>query len=383
MTSRLRVAFNGSALLSPLTGIGQYTRSLAEELLATQEVDMEFFYSTGWGKTIRAAPIRNINSIKTIVKQVVPQPYRWSRAFQGWRFSRGVLLRRPELYHEPNFLPYRFDGPTIITAHDLSWIRYPQTHPTDRVQVMNHLFPRALKRAAHVITDAEYVRREIIDDFAIPPERVTSVPLGARSVFHPRDESECTAVLSARSLSYRGYVLCVGTLEPRKNLQLAIRAFAQLPATDRHHRPLVLVGMKGWLTSELESLLKPLITSGDVRMLGFTSDQELAVLYSGAYALVYPSLYEGFGLPPLESMASGTPVIVSNRSTLPEVVGEAGVQVDADDVIALRDALMRLEQDPGWWRSRVDAGLKRASQFSWQRCARETLMIYRRVLASA
>lgn len=382
MTHQLRVAFNGSALLSPLTGIGQYTRSLAEALLTTREVDFDFFYATRWGKSVRTEPVRNIRSIKSVIKQVVPQPYRWSRAFQNWRFRQGVRLFRPDLYHEPSFLPYRFDGPTIITAHDLSWIRYPETHPAERVELMNRLFPRALKRAAHVLTDAEFVRRELIDDFAIPPARVTAVPLGPRSVFHPRDESECASVLASRNLGYRGYVLCVGTLEPRKNLQLALRAFAQLPAADRRHRPLVLVGMKGWLTSGLDSLLEPLVASGDVRLLGFASDQELAILYSGAHALVYPSLYEGFGLPPLEAMASGTPVIVSDRSTLPEVVGEAGVQVDADDVPALREALMRLTQDSRWWQSRANAGLERASQFSWRRCAQETLAIYRQVLAS-
>ena len=151
------------------------------------------------------------------------------------------------------------------------------------------------------------------------------------------------------------------------------------PSSFRRRRPLVMVGMKGWLTSKLESLMQPMVASGEIRPLGYTSDEDLAVLYAAALSLVYPSLYEGFGLPPLEAMASGTPVIVSDRSTLPEVVGTAGVQIAADDEAGLRDALTRLDQDPSFWQQRAEASLQQATHFSWERCARETLAIYRLV----
>lgn len=383
MTERLRIAFNGSALLSPLTGVGQYAKSLAEGLAATGELDIEFFYAAAWSNEIRTEPIKRIGAVKEFIKRVVPQPYRVSRALQQWRFNMGLKRLRPQLYHDPNFLPFKFDGPTVITAHDLSWIRYPETHPGERVAVMNELFPRALERADHVLTDAAYVRQEIIDMFGIAPERITSVPLGARSIFHTRSEDDCRSVLAKRKLDYRGYVLCVGTLEPRKNLELAIRAYVGLPASFRQRRPLVIVGMRGWLTSGLESLMQPLVVTGEVRPLGFTSEATLAALYAGALALVYPSLYEGFGLPPLEAMASGTPVIVSDRSTLPEVVGTAGVQIAADDDAGLREALLRFDEDPAFWAQRVQASLSQASQFSWERCARETLAIYRNVVKAS
>jgi alpha-1,3-rhamnosyl/mannosyltransferase len=178
-------------------------------------------------------------------------------------------------------------------------------------------------------------------------------------------------------------VLCVGTLEPRKNLELVIRAYAAMPESYRACRPLVLVGMKGWLTSGLESLMQPLVAAGQIRPQGYTSDADLAVLYAAAQVLVYPSLYEGFGLPPLEAMASGTPVIVSNRSTLPEVVGDAGVQLDAADEPGLREALRHMDEDPAWWNARAVASLAQARQFSWARCARETLAVYRKVLGRA
>jgi alpha-1,3-rhamnosyl/mannosyltransferase len=348
--------------------------------LATGELDVEFFYAAIWSREVRTKPVKEIGALKDFIKKFVPQPYRVSRAMQGWRFGMGTRRFRPQLYHEPNFLPFRFDGPTIITAHDLSWIRFPETHPDERVAVMNELFPKALERADHIVTDASYVRQEIIEEFGIAPERITSVPLGSREIFHPRPAQECRLVLQERGLDYRGFVLCVGTLEPRKNLELVIRAYSRLPVHVRRRRPLVMVGMKGWLTSKLESLMQPMVASGEIRPLGFTSDEDLAVLYSAALTLVYPSLYEGFGLPPLEAMASGTPVIVSDRSTLPEVVGSAGVQIAADDEAGLRESLMRFDEDSSFWQQRAVACLAQASGFSWKRCARETLAIYRKVV---
>ena len=376
----IRLAFNGSALLSPLTGVGQYSHSLARCLAATGELDIQFFYAAIWSREIRTKPVKEIGALKKIIKKYVPHPYRFSRAVQGWRFGMGTRRFRPQIYHEPNFLPFKFDGPTVITAHDLSWIRYPETHPDERVVVMNELFPRALERADHVLTDASYVRQEIIEEFGVAPERITSVPLGSREIFRPRSAEQCRQVLQERGLDYRGFVLCVGTLEPRKNLELVIRAYSALPERFRRRRPLVMVGMRGWLTSNVESLMQPMVASGEIRPLGFTSDEDLAVLYAAALTLVYPSLYEGFGLPPLEAMASGTPVIVSDRSTLPEVVGAAGVQIAADDEAGLREALLRLDEDSSFWQERAEASLVQASRFSWDRCARETLAIYRKVV---
>lgn len=379
----IRLAFNGSALLSPLTGVGQYANSLARCLQATGELEIEFFYAAIWSREIRTKPVKEIGFLKDLIKKFVPQPYKISRAMQGWRFGLGARRFRPHLYHEPNFLPFRFDGPTVITAHDLSWIRYPETHPSERVAVMSELFPRALERADHILTDASYVRQEIIDEFGVAPNRITAIPLGARSIFRPRSKADCQSVLAESGLGHRGYILCVGTLEPRKNLELAIRTYAALPPAFRARYPLVTVGMKGWLTSHLESVMQPLVASGELLPLGYASDEVLAALYASAMVLVYPSLYEGFGLPPLEAMASGTPVIVSNRSTLPEVVGDAGVIIDAEDESALREALLRFADDPIFWQSRAAACLEQARRFSWQRCAEQTLAVYRKVLAES
>jgi alpha-1,3-rhamnosyl/mannosyltransferase len=375
------VAFNATALLSPLTGIGHYARSLALALAATGETELHYFYGFGWSDRLRDAPVRNITAGKTAIKRAVPKAYELSRFVQQRVFGAGIRRRRCALYHDPNFLAFRFDGPTVITAHDLSWLHYPETHPAERVRVMTRQFPLALQRSAHVITDAESVRREIIDTFAFAPERITAVPLAARAVFRPATEPQCAPVLARHGLGWRGFALCVGTLEPRKNLELALRAYAALPASLQDRLPLAIVGMKGWLTSRLDGLIEPLARSGRVRPVGYVDDETLAALCASARMLVYPSLYEGFGLPPLEAMACGTPVIASNVSSLPEVVGDAGVQVGPHDVEALRAAMVELAEDDGRWEALRSAGLARAAGFSWARCARETLAVYRKVLA--
>jgi glycosyltransferase involved in cell wall biosynthesis len=377
--SPMKVGINAFALLSPLTGVGQYTMSLIRALAKHEHIELHLFYGKGWSRQMRQAPLRGMDTWKRIVKRVVPRSYLVSRAAQQLVFSFGAKLRRIDLYHDPNFLAYKFAGPTVITVHDLSWIRFPQTHPPERVAALNYLFPRSLAIADHIITDAEFVRQEVISMFGIAADRITAIPLGVRAEFHQRTEVQCLPVLEKSGLKWRSYLLSVGTLEPRKNLRLALQAYAALPAQIRDRFPLVLVGMRGWLNSEIDSSLAPLIESGAVRIMGYLSDKELGDLYAGARMLIYPSLYEGFGLPPLEAMASGTPVIVSSASTLPEVVGDAGIVVDPHDATALCEAIRLLIEDQAAWLRYQAVGLERASHFSWQRCAEKTLAIYRQM----
>jgi alpha-1,3-rhamnosyl/mannosyltransferase len=305
-----------------------------------------------------------------------------SRALQGWKFYTGARAIRVSVYHEPNFLPFRFAGPTVVTIHDLSWIRYPETHPKERVAIMNRVLPSALETVQRVITDSEFVRREVISEFGIAADRVTTTLLAPRAMFTPRDQAAGAATLFKHNLQHRKYFLLVGTLEPRKNVETAVRAHSSLPEAVRRAFPLVLVGMRGWLTSRLEGVLKVPVERAEVRPLGFVTDTELADLYSGATALVYPSLYEGFGLPPLEAMACGTPAIISNVSSLPEVGGNAAVMHDPMDTDALREAMERLIEDTAFWQERAAASLKQAALFSWQRCAKETIAVYRAAMAS-
>lgn len=375
----MRIGINAIALLSSLTGVGQYTRCLIEELARYPDLDLHFFYARGWSQKLRNSPLKNIDAWKRVVKKYIPRPYLVSRAAQQVVFSAGAHWHKLDLYHDPNFLAYRFDGPTIVTVHDLSWVRYPETHPPERVAALNDLFPKSLTAADHIITDASFIREELIRTFGVRPERITSIPLGVRAAIGARSAEQCQSTLQKHGLSWRSYLLSVGTLEPRKNLELALRAYAQLPLPVQERFPLAVVGMRGWLTTALESLIEPLARTGRVRSIGYVDDTELADLYACGKMLIYPSLYEGFGLPPLESMASGTPVIVSNASTLPEVVGDAGLMIDSCDVDGLQRCILQLIDDDATWHRLREAGLQRAQQFSWRRCAEQTLAVYRKV----
>ncbi len=270
----------------------------------------------------------------------------------------------------------------MVSIHDLSWIRYPETHPKERVAIMNRILPLALERVQHVLTDSEFVRQEVIDEFGVSEERVTATLLAPRALFKPRDAVSCAATLTKHNLQQRSYFLVVGTLEPRKNVETAVRAHAGLPEAIRRRFPLVLVGMRGWLTSRLEGELKAPVERGEVRPLGFVTDEQLADLYSGTTALLYPSVYEGFGLPPLEAMACGSPVITSNVSSLPEVAGTAAVTHDPMDTDALRDAMNRFIDDEEFWLEKAAASVKQAALFSWERCARETIAVYRAAMSA-
>lgn len=340
---------------------------------------MMLFYGRRWSREIRQVPLARIDSWKRLVKSFVPAPYASARVVQQWPFLSGA--RKLDLFHDPAGFPLAGAKVTVSTVHDLTWERYPEAHPPQRVRAFRRMFGSTLTRSAALICDSECVRRELIERHGVAPDRVTAIPLAARALFRPVADDAGIPHRSVQGLRHRQYLLSVGTIEPRKNLDAVVRAHSALADDLRRRYPLVIVGMKGWLTSRLEALIDAGSRSGDIKVLGYVDDEKLAHLFASARMLIYPSLYEGFGLPPLEAMATGTPVIVSNVSSLPEVVGDAGIQVDPHDVDALREAIRLLSEDDRRWEALRSAGLARAAQFSWDRCARETLAVYRKVLA--
>lgn len=385
--SSLNVAFGGSSLMAPLTGIGQYTWQLSRELLALQ-VTPHFFLNTHWKASagphcagqaqagtqdIWMRPARKLLATTSLARAA-------SRALQSWRFRRD-FPNNAALYHEPNFLPYAYGlRPTVITVHDVSWLRYPGTHPASRVSLMHRHFPEALRRADRIIVVSDFVRTELLAICDVNPDRIRVVHNGVADRFRPYPDDTLREILPRYGLQARCYFMALGTLEPRKHLSTALRAHARLPAALRQQFPLVLVGCKGWLTGELERELAPGVACGEVRLLGYVVDQDLPFLVAGALATVYPSIYEGFGLPPLESMACGVPVICSNRSAIPEVVADGGILLEPDDIDQFSTAMARIAED-GTWRAQIaEQGLKRATQFSWKRCALETLAVYRELV---
>lgn len=380
--SMINVAFNATSLLAPLTGVGQYTRNLARELQRLSTIRLRFFYGYRWADEL-ISPEQTSQRTVALMSRLRSLPGRSiRRAVQQAFFMKGGTSRI-DLYHEPNFLPFRFSGPTIITVHDLSHVRYPETHPTARVTLINRILPRALQYASHVIVPSSFVKQELIDIFRLPAEKVTATPEAARSIFRPRTVDERRATLQHYGLFDRGFLLCVGTLEPRKNVEAALNAHALLSSAVRRRMPLALVGMRGWLTSRLESLMEGPMKRGEVLPLGFITDNELTDIYSACVALVYPSIYEGFGLPVVEAMACGVPVITSDASSLPEVAGDAAIMLDPADVQGISVSMLRLIEDHSHWEDRAAASIAQASKFSWTRCAHQTLGVYQTALARA
>lgn len=374
---------NGTALMGPLTGIGQYTRHLAAGLQREPGMELRLFYATHFGRDLQPVAPRAVGALRRLVRRAIPRSYAIARAVQQMNFSRGSRTERFDVYHEPNFLAFRFAGPSIITVHDLSWIRYPETHPVERVQAMDRYFEPGLRRASLLLTDSEFVRNEVIEHFGVPAGKVLAVPLGLDPAFRPRTAREISPMLEAQGLNFGSYFLAVGTLEPRKNVEVTVAAYRALPAPVRARHPLVMAGMRGWRTSRMEEALEPLVASGQVRMLGYVERDELAAITAGALALVYPSIYEGFGLPPLEAMGCGVPAITSNASSLPEVVGDTGIMVNPKDVDGLSAALQRMAEDADLRRQLSAMARARAETFTWEQCVSRTAAAYRLVASNS
>lgn len=353
----------------------------------------------------------------------------------------GVVFRfktrgRYDLYHEPNHIPVRCDLLTITTIHDLSVHVHPQWHPRDRVRWYEADFERGVRQTRHFIAASEFTRREMVRLLGVAPDRITVTYQSPRAAFTARlhsaietphtggglirarsaSEGPCIrarsasegpsirarsasegppvptpsdsegSVIRAASVSERAaldlperFFLYVGTLEPRKNVAGLLEAYAALPAAVRRSHPLLIAGAWGWKADALRQKLAERHLQPDVRLLGYLHDAELAAVYAACTALVWPTLYEGFGLPPLEAMACGAPVIVSNAASLPEVVGDAGVLLDPHDTAAWTEALRRMAEDEAWRAALRARGLRQAARFSWERCARETAACYRAV----
>jgi len=374
----MQIALNARILQAPRTGIGHYLAELVNALGQEPDITLSLFHGWGWSSQLPSAAMPGYSRLSPVLRQI-PGAYQARRWLEQRRFDQG----RPgniQLYHEPSLWPLAFKGPTVVTLHDLTHVHYPATQPAARLKEIERRLEQGVKQASLILTDSQFIADEAQAYFGLGPERFVVAPLGVAPRFHPRTDSTLHPVLQAHAVEPRGYFLCVGTLEPRKNLGLALRAHAQLPESLRQRMPLLIVGMAGWKAQQLDDELRKGLASGHVCLLGYLPDEEVAHLVAGARALVFPSIYEGFGLPVLEAMASGTPIILTRRSAMPEVAGAAGNYIEPEDLHGLRDAMSRLADDQVHWQVSREAGLQQAKLFSWDRCATLTARAYRQVL---
>jgi glycosyltransferase involved in cell wall biosynthesis len=281
-----------------------------------------------------------------------------------------LFIGRVDVFYSPDFLlPPTWARRKLVTVHDLSYVRLPECFPPALKHYLDRAVPRSLERADLVLADAESTKRDLVGIYKIPPKRVDVLYSGVDARFCSQvDETERARVREKYRLE-RPYLLSVSTIQPRKNYVRLIKAFARLVPNLASPVSLVIAGGNGWMYEEVYQTVEQLHLQDRVSILGFTPDEDLVPLYAMATLFVYPSLYEGFGLPVAEAMACGLPVVCSNASSLPEVGGDAALYFDPCDVDAMADAMRRALTDEPLRKSLRTKGLEQVKQFSWERAA--------------
>lgn len=389
----MRVAMDDRPLHKTLTGVGNYIAQLLLHVpTVASDVQFEPFlcknvkriaWQTVLDKQAKASsgPRSALATQAGASKPTHPErrPPAWLRRIyqSGYGMAFRIATRGCDIYHEPNHVPIRSPLPTVTTIHDLSGVVHPEWHPADRVAWYERGFARGVRQTSVFLAASEFTKREMIAHLSIPAERIVVSYQAARDAFRPLPDGEREATRARLALPER-FMLYVGTLEPRKNVDGLLDAYGRLPAALRRACPLLIVGAWGWKAEAIRAKLADQQLASDVRLLGYLHDPDLAALYSLCTAFVWPTRYEGFGLPPLEALACGAQVIVSDVASLPEVVGDAGVLLSPDDVEswteAMRAAVDQTGESAAATRVRV---LAQAQRFSWGEFARQTVAAYR------
>ena len=377
----MRIGIDISRLgVAARTGTEQYTYELLGALAQLDRRNEYILYTNGLPA---ALPSLGPN----MALHNMPFPRLWTHA----RLSLELAQHSPDTLFVPaHVLPLWHPPYSVVTIHDLGYEHFPESHPPMHRRYLRLSTLWSALAATHLIAVSTVTRNDLVRSYRVPPEKISVVHHGVSSRFRPVDDRAAQAVAQACYGITPPYFLYVGTIQPRKNLVRLIEAFARivnggLTIGDRSdpdsplpsvHRPLlVLGGKRGWLTEDIERRASELGVADRVRFTGYIADQDLPALLSGALAFVFPSLYEGFGMPVLEAMACGTPVLTSSTSSLPEIAGDAALLVDPTDTAALATALARLADDTALRADLQQRGLARAARFTWERCAQETLEV--------
>jgi glycosyltransferase involved in cell wall biosynthesis len=390
----MRVIVSRMAALGQKTGIGHYTTQLLRCLHEQTLPDEIEEYPGGWllrlrqafapkrvappGKAARPGLLRRMRSALRVPTPALHLLRRVGRHLTARHFRLATGRDRFDLYHEPNFIPFPTDLPTVATLHDLSVVLHPEWHPADRVRHFEQNFRRGLTQCRHYFAISEAGRQEIIRELGIPADRVTRTYMGIRPGLGRLPQEEVAATLKRLGLPAR-YLLCLGTVEPRKNVLTLLRAYGRLPSPLREKWPLLLVGGWGWNTADVADYYHAEARHRGVVHLGYVADEHIPALYNGARALACPTLYEGFGLPPIEMMACGGAVLASTAPSLVETVGRKAHLTDAMDEDGWRAALERVVTDDDWRRSLRSGAEEVARPYTWDACAADTLGVYRAI----
>lgn len=370
---------------TPITnrsGTGYYTQKLIEFIGRADSENQYILFCPGDYKSHLEHPgMFDYPNFRVVEVRARSQAARF--VWKQLKLPRQIQRLGIDLFHYPSFIAsLRADVPSVVTVHDLCFALFPETFSWLHRSYYNFIIPRSVTLCAAVIADSDSTKEDILKHLAAGNGSVNTIHLGVDPVrfYRVMDESQRGRMREKYDLP-EDFILYVGTLEPRKNIPRLIRAFAYGVASKGLPHHLVIAGRKGWRFDEIFHEVRALDLSGRVHFPGYVETLELTVLYSMARALAYPSLYEGFGLPCLEAMSCGTPVIASDRSALPELVEDCALTVDPLSVDSISNALHKICSDDECHRSLSERGFKRASHFSWLTTARKTVAVYNRAFA--
>ena len=364
----MRIGIDARLVYYSQAGIGQYILHLVDGL---SKVDQENEYVLLQSRKDDTTILEQTNFRR--VSLWTPSHHRLER------YSLNVELMRLglDVLHSPDFIPpHRPSCKSVITVHDLAFLLYPHFLTRESARYYGHI-DQAVRWTDHIISVSESTKRDTIEHLGVPEDKITVVYEAASPIFRPVDLEEAREQVQNRHGIETPFVLFVSTIEPRKNVPSLLRAIWQLIECYKEDVSLVLAGGKGWLFEDAFAVVEELQLDKRVHFVGRVSSEDLLYLYNAAEMLAHPAFYEGFGLPPLEAMACGLPVVVSDVASLPEVVGDAGLLVDPHNVDELTVAMWRVLNDAELRQEMREKGLRQAERFSWERAARETLDIYR------
>lgn len=302
--------------------------------------------------------------------RLIPFPKFWTQIRVSWEMFWHpvdvlmILASVLPIYHPKN---------SVFTAHDIAYEFFPKAFTPFMRQYLIWSTRFAVKRAAKIVTVSDATKNDIVRVYHTDPDKLVTIHLGVDEKYHPLPYQDVQVVLDRYGLSHKKYILFVGTMQPRKNHLKLIEAYEQLKKDNHIEEKLVLVGGKGWLWQPIMDKIETSPVRDSIKVMDYVPLDDLPALYNGASVLTLPALYEGFGLPPLEAMACGTPVVVSNISSLPEVVGDAGVLVDPDRSQSISQGLLKVLMDPELKKTMSEKGLVQAKRFTWMNCAQQTL----------
>lgn len=366
-----KILVDAISLMSSLTGIGRYTYEISKNIEKYDDFEVNYFYGYFSKKLIHPSNGKDIKILKNIIsKNIILKKIIRKLLI----LSSRIFSKKYDIYWQPNFIPNdKIRAKKIVSSvHDFSFILYKEYHPKERIEYFEKYFFKNIEKADEIITGSNFSKQEIKERLNFPEKNIHVIYHGINhNLFKIYDNLEINQTLP------ENFIFSVGSIEPRKNLLGLLKAYNNLDDTFKDKYKLVLAGFKGWENNQIMELINK--DKENIHYLGYISDIELAKVYNKASLFLFPSFYEGFGLPVLESMACGTPVICSNSSSLPEVGSDAVVYCNPDDINDINEKLKFVLNDESLQKQMIEKGLKRAKQFSWEKSAKEHIEIFKRL----